>query len=124
MPAPYRYAVVRVVPRVDREEFLNAGVIVFSPERHYLRAETELSATRLRTLWRAADAAVIQRHLEALRRVCAGEPAAGPIARLPLKERFHWLTAPRSTIIQTSPVRTGLADDLDAELSRLMREMV
>ncbi len=124
MPAPYRYAVVRIVPRVDREEFLNAGVIVFSPERRYLKAETRLSEARLRALWPDADISVLERHLLAVPRVCAGEAAAGPIARLPLKERFHWLVAPRSTVIQTSPVRTGLADELDAELQRLMREMV
>ena len=124
MPAPYRYAVVRVVPRVDREEFLNAGVVVFSPERRYLKAAIRCSAVRLRALWPAIDVPLIERHLRAVERLCAGEPGAGPIARLPLKERFHWLTAPRSTMLQMSPVRTGLADTLDEELQRLLNELV
>lgn len=123
MPAPYRYAVVRVVPRVDREEFLNAGVIVFSPERRYLKAAIRCSADRLRALWPGLDVPLIERHLQAVARLCAGEPGAGPIARLPLKERFHWLTAPRSTMLQMSPVRTGLSDALDGELERLLDEL-
>ena len=124
MPAPYRYATVRVVPRVDRDEFINAGVIVFSPERRYLKAAVRISEKRLQALWPGIDLNLIGRHLRAVPLLCQGEPTAGPIAQLALKERFHWLTAPRSTIIQTSPVRTGLSDTLDTELDRLMQELV
>lgn len=124
MPAPYRYAVVRIVPRVDREEFVNAGVIVFSPERRYLAAEVRVSEERLRALWPALDVDGVRCHLEAVRRICRGDAAGGPIACMPLKERFHWLTAPRSTVIQMSPVRTGLSDGLEAELLRLLAETV
>lgn len=124
MPAPYRYAVVRIVPRVDREEFVNAGVIVFSPERRYLAAEVRVSEERLRALWPALDMDGVRCHLEAVRRICQGDAAGGPIACMPLNERFHWLTAPRSTVIQMSPVRTGLSDGLEAELLRLLAETV
>ena len=124
MPAPYRYATVRVVPRVDRDEFINAGVIIFSPERRFLKAAIHVGENRLCALWPGIDVPLIERHLRAVPLLCAGEATGGPIARMPLKERFHWLTAPRSTVIQTSPVRTGLSDTLDAELERLLHELV
>ncbi len=124
MPAPYRYATVRIVPRVDREEFVNAGVILCSPERRYLAAGMRVEEERWRALWPALDVEGVRPHLEAVLRICRGDPDGGPIARMPLKERFHWLTAPRSTVIQVSPVRTGLADALDEELRRLMEAMV
>ena len=124
MPAPYRYAVLRVVPRVDREEFINAGVIVYSPERRYLNASVKLNADRLRALWPMLDLDTLHRHLAAVQLICHGDGTAGPIGKLSQRERFHWLTAPRSTIIQISPVRTGLADDLDAELTRLHENLL
>lgn len=120
----YSYAVVRVVPRVDRDEFINAGVIVFSQELRYLGASVRLHEDRLRALAPHADISTIQRHLAAIPRICAGAADAGPIARLPAKDRFHWLTAPRSTMIQISPIRTGLAEDAERVLVHLSEQLV
>src|ERR687886_3131022 len=105
---PFDYAVIRVVPRVEREEFINAGVIVSCPARNFLKARIELNRQRLAALAPALDAALVQRHLDAIPAICEGVAAAGPIGLLPPRARFHWLVAPRSTIIQTSPVHTGL----------------
>jgi hypothetical protein len=120
----FSYAVVRVVPRVEREEFVNVGVIVHCPERRWLGCRLVPDASRLRALAPAVDVAEIARHLDALRAVCEGEPAAGPIAALSASERFHWLVAPRSTAIQTSPVHAGVADDPAAALGRLYDALV
>jgi hypothetical protein len=106
--ASFDYAVVRVVPRVDREEFVNAGVILFSMERSYLACRIHLDTTRLRTLAPDVDVAAIEGHLKAFVHVCAGNPAAGALMKMSLRERFHWLTAPRSTMVQVSSVRTGV----------------
>ncbi|MDE1178652.1 MAG: DUF3037 domain-containing protein [Edaphobacter sp.] len=106
----FDYAVVRVVPRVERGEFINAGVIVFCLEHKFLEARVIVDEPRLKALWPAIDLALVRRHLEAIPRVAAGDPAAGPIARLSQRERFHWLVSPRSTIIQVSPVHTGLCE--------------
>ena len=120
----YSYAVLRVVPRVERDEFLNAGVILFSQEHRFLGALTHLEEARLRAFAPEADVTVLQRHLEAVPRICAGDPKAGPIARLPQKDRFHWLTAPRSTMLQISPIRTGLSVDPALTLQHLLTELV
>ena len=123
----FEYAVVRVVPSVERGEFLNAGVILFSRELGYLAARVALDARRLRALAPALDAAsrsAIAAHLAAIPRIAAGEPDAGPIARLSQPERFHWLVAPRSTMIQVSEVHSGLCDDPVAALDRLFGELV
>ena len=125
MPAlAFSYAVVRVVPRVEREEFVNVGVIVFCAERRYLGCRFVADAARLRALAPAVDTTEIARHLEGLRAVCEGEPAAGPIAAMSASERFHWLVAPRSTAIQTSPVHSGVADDPAAALGHLYERLV
>lgn len=126
MPEPkaYSYAVLRVVPRVDRDEFINAGVIVFSQELRYLGALVHLNEVRLRALAPEADAATLRRHLETVPRICAGEANGGPIARLPLKDRFHWLTAPRSTMIQVSPIRTGISAEPERVLEHLTLDLV
>ena len=126
MPAlsSFDYAVVRVVPRVEREEFVNAGVILFCLERDFLAAKVELDEPRVRALWPEADVELIRQHLEAIPRICAGSPDAGPIARLSQRERFHWLVSPRSTVIQVSPVHTGLCDDPERALDDLFRKMV
>ena len=126
MPAPssFDYAVVRVVPRVEREEFVNAGVILFCLERDFLGARVELDAARLRALDPGVDLAVVEEHLASIPRICAGEPGSGPIGALSRRERFHWLVAPRSTIIQLSSVHSGLCEDPARALERLMERMV
>ncbi|MBL8951260.1 MAG: DUF3037 domain-containing protein [Myxococcaceae bacterium] len=126
MPARlfYEYAVIRVVPRVDRGEQLNAGVVMYCLEREFLKARIALNAGRLRALDATADVAVIQQHLEAVPRVCEGGPGAGQLAALSMKERWHWLVAPRSALVQLGPVHAGLCLEPDAELDRLMRVLV
>lgn len=120
----FQYAVVRVVPCVEREEFINAGVIVFCRTRDFLAARIELDEARLSRLAPGPPLSTIKEHLDALEQVAAGRPEAGPIARLPSSERFHWLVAPSSTAIQTSPVHTGLTDDPAAALDHLMDRLV
>lgn len=123
-PASYDYAVVRVVPRVDREEFINAGVILFSKACHFLAASVEVDEVRLRAIAPAVDVDLVRRHLDAIPRICAGEEDAGPIARLSPSERFQWLVAPRSTMIQVSPVHGGFCDDPAARLAELFLRLV
>ena len=124
MPEPFQYAVLRVVPRVEREEFLNAGIIVFCRTRGYLAARVGLDRQRLLALAPDADVAEIQEHLEARVRIAAGDPGAGPIAELPQSERFHWLAAPSSTVIQASSVHSGLCDDPEQTLAHLFNSLV
>ncbi len=126
MPAlsTYDYAVIRVVPRVEREEFLNAGVIVFCRTRRFLGAAIDLDARRLAGMAPWLDAEEVGRHLATIARICRGGPGAGPIGALSLPERFHWLVSPRSTVIQTSPVHSGLCDDPAAVLARLLAAAV
>lgn len=125
MPAPisFDYAVVRVVPRPDLEEFINAGVIVFSAERKYLEACVQVNEARLRALWPDIDVNLVRQHLEAIPKIAAGDPSAGPIAGLSQSQRFHWLVAPRSTIIQISPVHTGVCEQPDRVLENLARRL-
>jgi hypothetical protein len=120
----FDYAVIRVVPRVEREEFINAGVLLFCLERDFLAARVEVNESRLRALWPEIDVELVRQHLAAIPRICAGSPDAGPIGRLSLRERFHWLVAPRSTIIQVSPVHSGLCESPDRALDELFRQMV
>jgi hypothetical protein len=120
----FDYAILRVVPRVERGEFVNAGVILFCLERDFLQARVELDASRLRALWPEADIELVRQHLEAVPRICAGSPDAGPIARLSQRERFHWLVSPRSTIIQVSPVHSGLCETPERALNDLFHRMV
>lgn len=126
MPArsSFDYAVIRVVPRVERGETLNAGVILFCLEKDFLRARVEVNEPRLRALWPEIDMDLVRQHLEAIPKICAGTPDSGPIGRLSLRERFHWLVAPRSTIIQVSPVHAGLCDQPERALDELFRQMV
>jgi hypothetical protein len=116
--------VIRVVPRVDREEFVNAGVIVSCQERDFLDALVELPEERLRALDSQADVDAIRRHLASIPRVCAGGAPAGAIGRLTRRERFHWLVAPRSTMIQTSAVHAGCSADPAQALAHLFAVMV
>lgn len=122
MPVPhtYDYAVVRVVPRVERGEFVNAGVIVCCAPQDYLVACIDLDEDRLRALDPAADIEAVRAALAAIPAICAGGPAAGALGRLSLRERFDWLVAPRSTSIQLSPVHTGRAPDLHEATQRLL----
>jgi len=124
MPASFDYAVLRLVPRVEREEFVNVGVVVFCREKRILAARTYVDEARLRTLWPALDIAAVRQHVHAVERIAAGDPEAGPIARLPQHERFHWLVAPRSTILQTSPVRTGIYREGEDLAERLLEQLV
>ena len=121
---PFDYSVVRVVPRVERGEFVNAGVIVSCPGKNYLKARVELDAERLAALDPDFDRETVERHLNAIPLICEGGPQAGPIGLLPQRARFHWLVAPRSTIIQTSPVHTGFCEDGDRVLEHLFDRMV
>ena len=120
----FQYAVLRVVPRVERGEALNAGVVLFSRRHGFLAARTELDEAALAALAPACDAAEVRAHLGTLERVAAGDPEGGPIARLEASERFHWLTAPASTMVQPSPVHTGLTSDPEAELEHLFLRLV
>jgi hypothetical protein len=122
--SPFSYAILRVVPRIERGERFNAGVVVFCRQLGFLGAKVELDAQRLAALAPAASADEVLAHLEALVNVAAGEPGAGAIAELPPSERFGWLVAPSSTIIQPSEVHTGLTDDPIATLEALFRELV
>ena len=120
----YDYAIIRVVPRVEREEFINVGVIVSCPAKKFLEARIELDEQRLRALDPALDIEAIRTHLATIPAICAGGEQAGPIGQLSQRERFYWLTAPRSTIIQTSPVHTGRCQNPIALLEHLLDTMV
>lgn len=124
MPSPFEYALLRVVPRVERGEFVNAGVVLYCQEKRFLEAAVHLDPERLRALDPRLDLAAVRAHLEAAPRVCAGGPEAGPIGLLPPVQRFGWLVAPRSTIVQPSPVHTGLAEDPREALDHLLKTMV
>ncbi|MFC4819580.1 DUF3037 domain-containing protein [Dokdonella ginsengisoli] len=124
MLATYDYALIRVVPRVERGEFLNAGVVLSSKSGDFLQARVELDEARLLALAPGLDLDAVRRHLAAFPAICAGGEEAGPIGRLPKRERFYWLTAPRSTMIQTSPVHTGRCSDAATMLERLLDTMV
>ena len=122
--ASFDYALLRVVPRVERQEFINAGVVVYCPEKRFLAARVRLDRARLLALWPEVDVALIEKHLAAIERICAGDLEAGPIAKLSQRERFHWLTSPRSTIVQPSPVHTGVCDETGALLDRLEKQFL
>jgi hypothetical protein len=124
MPDAFQYALIRVVPRVDRGECVNVGVILFCRTRRYLEARIELDAQRLAALAPDLDPASLRPHLDTIARIAAGDSDAGPIARLPQSERFHWLVAPSSTVIQTSPVHTGLSEDPQRMLDHLVTQLV
>jgi hypothetical protein len=120
----YDYAVVRVVPKVDREEFINAGVILSCPDLSFLEARIKLDESRLLALDPHVDLDLVRKHLAAIPIISCGGDGAGTIGQLPQRQRFHWLVAPRSTVIQTSPVHTGRCHDPAAALERLVATMV
>jgi hypothetical protein len=121
---PFQYAAIRVVPRVERGELVNAGVVLFCRPRRFLGARTHLDERLLAALSPKCDPADVRPHLENVERIAAGDPNGGPIAQLPPSERFHWLVAPSSTIVQPGPVHTGLTDDPEGELERLFAQLV
>ncbi len=118
----FDYAVIRVVPRVEREEFVNVGVVLLSRERRFLGCHIELDPMRLRALDPAIDLSAVEAHLASFRAVCNGDAMTEDLTTQ--AERFHWLTAPKSTIVQTSPVHSGLTDDPAAELDHLLERLV
>lgn len=124
MLASYDYAVIRVVPRVERGEQINAGVIVSCPTRGYLEAAIALDAAKLRALDPTVDAAEVDAALALIPWIAAGDPRGGPVASLPRGERFHWLVAPRSAMVQTSPVHTGLCTDPADAIAQLLARLV
>ncbi len=126
-PSPrvsYDYAVIRVVPRVDREEFINAGVLIHCRQLDVLEARFALDVARLGALCPVTDPGWVQSHLESIAKIARGGPDAGPMGAYSMRERFHWLTAPRSTIVQPSPVHSGVCSDPAATLDHLMKRLV
>ncbi|MGF1473363.1 MAG: DUF3037 domain-containing protein [Rubrobacteraceae bacterium] len=124
MSKPFEYAVLRVVPRVERGERINAGVVLYCQEYGFLDARVHLDPARLLALDPDADLQAVRAYLEVVRPVCEGLPEAGPVGRLPMRQRFGLLVAPRSTVVQPSPVHTGLTEDPEAELEYLLRRIV
>lgn len=126
MPERYlfEYAVLRVVPHVEREEFLNVGIILYCPAQKFLKALYELDEPRLRVLCDKLDLAEAQEHVRSFDKICRGGNDAGPIGKLSMPERFRWLTAERSTMLQTSKVHPGLCIDANEMLERLFTQLV
>ena len=122
--SPFSYTVLRVVPSVERGEFVNAGVVLHCPEQRFLGARVGLDEGRLAALAPDCDAAEVETQLEAIRRVAEGSPDGGPIARLGLAERYHWLASPSSTVVQRSEGHTGLTSDPASTLEHLYASLV
>ncbi len=122
--APFAYAIVRVVPRVERGERLNAGIVLFCRPMRFLGAVIRLDEARLRSLDPDCDVDEVRAHLDLIRRIAAGDPDSGPLAALSQAERFHWLVAPSSTVIQPSAVHAGLTADPAATLEHLVETLV
>lgn len=120
----FEYAIIRVVPRVEREEFLNVGVIVFVKAKGFLGIQYEIDPSRITTLFPDTDLQEVTAQLRSFEKICRGDLSGGPIAALDTPSRFRWLTAKRSTIIQSSAVHPGLCDHPDETLARLFHEMV
>lgn len=120
----YEYAVIRVLPRVEREEFLNVGIIIFCKREKFLQADYTLNENRLRCLAEDFDLEQIEKNLESFKKICLGSRDGGPIAQLDVPSRFRWLTAVRSSVIQTSRPHPGMTGNLDETLQRLFKELV
>ncbi len=121
---PFQYAALRIVPRVERGEAVNAGVVLFCRPLRFLGARTALDEGLLHALAPGCDPVAVSSLLQTMERIAAGDPGGGPIAQLPASERFHWLVAPASTIVQPGPVHTGLTSDPGMELARLFAQLV
>jgi hypothetical protein len=120
----FEYATIRVVPKVEREEFLNVGVILYCPSEKFLKAKIRLHEERLSTLCHKTDIEDVKKHLDALEQICNGTAVSSPIAKLDIASRFRWLTAARSTVVQSSKVHPGLCNDPMEKLEKLFVEMV
>lgn len=120
----FEYAVIRVVPKVEREEFLNVGVVLLCSKQNFLQASILLNDARLAALCTETDRAELEEHIQSFKKICEGGKGTGPIGQLPLAERFRWLTAARSTIVQTSKVHPGLCTDPQQMLDHLYRQLV
>lgn len=120
----YEYAVIRVVPRVEREEFLNVGVVVFCKKEKYLKVRYHLNTEKIRMLCAECDVEQLEKNLQSFEKICRGAKDGGPIAQMDEASRFRWLTAVRSSVIQTSRPHPGLTDGLDNTLDRLFSELV
>ena len=120
----FEYAIIRVVPMVEREEFLNAGVILYCRQQKFLQMKFTIDEKRLLALCPKSEPEELRSHLQAFERISLGNPDAGPIAALDMASRFRWLTAKRSTIVQTSVVHPGLCKDAGETLERLYRQLV
>ena len=120
----FEYAVIRVVPRVEREEFLNVGVVVFCKAQKFLQTKWQLDGERLKAFCDKTDIDTLRNYLEAFERIANGSKDGGDIAKLPQAERFRWLTATRSTVVQTSKVHPGLCMNAADELEKLFAQLV
>lgn len=120
----YEYAVIRLVPRVEREEFINVGIILFSKKAHYLKCKCHVDQEKLHLFSSELPHDSIEKNLDAFHKICAGEKDGGPVAAWETADRFRWLTAQRSSSLQTSRPHNGFSDDLDWTLERLFRELV
>ena len=126
MPGKYlfEYAIIRIVPRVEREEFLNVGVILYCRDLKYLSSRFTVNKERFKALCGDLDCQEVEEHLQSIERICKGDKAGGPIASLDFASRFRWLTATRSTVVQTSKVHPGFCEDAEATLERLHQQLV
>jgi len=122
--SPFSYAVLRIVPDIEREEFVNAGLVLFCRSRRFLGARTSLDAERLRALRPSADVDALAAQLALIEQIAAGEVTSGPLAGMSQSERFHWLTTPRSTAVQPGPIHGGMADDPEATFEHLYSTLV
>jgi len=120
----FEYAVIRVVPQVEREEFINVGIVLYCPKQKYLKAICEVDKERLRAFAPNLDISEVCEYLRAFGNISQAGPNSGPIGKLPLAERFRWLTATRSTVVQTSKVHPGLCDDAEEMLNKLFSQLV
>jgi hypothetical protein len=120
----FEYAVIRVVPRVEREEFMNVGIIVYSQKNKFLQSRFHIDNNRLKAFSDETDATEIEEHLRSFERICKGGKAAGPIGELDLASRFRWLTATRSTIVQVSKVHPGFCCEPAEAVDKLFKELV
>lgn len=120
----FEYAIIRVLPRVERGEFVNAGVVVYCKKQSFLKAMIQFDENRIKSLYKEADVTEINNHLKAFEQICLGNLDAGPIASLDIPSRFRWLTAKRSTVIQASEIHPGLCTDPHEVLEKLFEQMV